>query len=77
MLSPNDKQIIEDAVNAIFSSIQDDLDPKNELDLGGWAGIVYDGDCREGSDVEQLKAIIGRIVTAHRAAVAESDIENA
>ena len=77
MSNPKDKQIIEDAVNAIFSSIQDELDPKNELDLGGWAGIVYDGDCREDSDVEQLKAIIGRILTAHRAAVAESDIENA
>lgn len=71
MSNPNDEKIIEDAVNAFFSSIQATIDPKAELDLGGWAGINYDGH----PDMKELEEIAGRVLAAHRVAVAESDAE--
>jgi hypothetical protein len=71
MSNPKDEQIRENAVGAFFSSIQNSLDPKGELDLGGWAGITYDGH----PDFVALNDIAARVLAAHRAAVAEADAE--
>jgi hypothetical protein len=66
MLNPNDEQIIEDAVNALFTSIQNDVDPKNEFDLGSWASMAF---CDRSKDLQQLKTITSRILISHAAAV--------
>jgi len=64
-----DEDIIEDAVNAFFASIQTELDPKEKMDLGGWASMAYDGH----PDVDELHAIARRVLDAHRQGIKQAD----
>ena len=73
MSKPTDEEITEEAVNAFFTAIQTTLDPKEEMDLGGWAGIVYDGH----PDLAELHAIARRVLAAHRVGIQHANEDNA
>lgn len=63
------EDIINEAIEAAFATIQAHLDPKAELDLGGWAGIVYD----ETTTMHDLRRILSSVYDGHVEAVKEAD----
>jgi hypothetical protein len=57
------EKIRDEAINALFLVIQNDLDPENKFDLGGFAATAYHGH----ADIQLLEAAIDRIHAAHKA----------